>query len=51
MGRFMSDKGLLERIGQMGVTVRDRTSDLVVNAMGFFGRALSARRQFGRNGL
>ena len=37
MGRFMSDKGLLERIGQMGVTVRDRTSDLVVNAMGFLG--------------
>ncbi len=37
MGRFMSDKGLLERIGQMGVTVRDRTSDLVVNAMAFLG--------------
>ena len=37
MGRFMSDKGLLERIGQMGVTMRDRTSDLVVNAMAFLG--------------
>ena len=37
MGRFMADKGLLERIGQVGVAVRDRTSDLVVNAMGFLG--------------
>jgi hypothetical protein len=37
MGRFLSDKGLLERIGQMGVTVRDRTSDLVLNAMSFLG--------------
>jgi hypothetical protein len=37
MGRFMADKGLLERIGQMGVTVRDRTSELVVHAMGFLG--------------
>ncbi|MFY8104364.1 MAG: C40 family peptidase [Ramlibacter sp.] len=37
MGRFLADRGLLGRIGQMGVTVRDRTSDLVVNAMGFLG--------------
>ena len=37
MGRFMAEKGLLERIGQVGANVRDRTSELVVNAMGFLG--------------
>jgi hypothetical protein len=37
MGRFISDRGLLERIGQVGVSVRDRTSELVVHALGFLG--------------
>ncbi len=37
MGRFLAEKGLLERLGQAGQTVRDRTSELVVNAMGFLG--------------
>lgn len=37
MGRFMADKGLLERIGQVGATVRDHTAELVVHAMGFLG--------------
>ena len=37
MGRFLTEKGLLERIGQAGLNVRDRTSELVVNAMGFLG--------------
>ncbi len=41
MGRFLTEKlaekGLLERIGQAGLSVRDRTSELVVNAMGFLG--------------
>ncbi len=37
MGRFLADKGLLERLGQMSVSMRDRASDLVVNAMGFLG--------------
>ena len=37
IGRFMAEKGLLGRIGQMGATVRDRTSELVVHAIGFLG--------------
>jgi cell wall-associated NlpC family hydrolase len=37
MGRFMTEKGLLERIGQAGLNVRDRTSELVLHAMGFLG--------------
>ncbi len=37
MGRFLQEKGLLERIGQAGLNVRDRASELVVNAMGFLG--------------
>jgi cell wall-associated NlpC family hydrolase len=37
MGRFMTEKGLLERIGQAGLNVRERTSELVLNAMGFLG--------------
>ncbi len=37
MGRFMTEKGLLERIGQAGLSVRDRTSELVLHAMGFLG--------------
>lgn len=44
MSRFMAEKGLLEKIEQVGQTVRekaatvkDRTSELVMNAMGFLG--------------
>ena len=37
IGRFIAEKGLLSRIGQMGASVRDRTSELVVHAMGFLG--------------
>src|SRR5690349_12694128 len=37
MGRFMADKGLLGQIDQVRATVVDRTSDLVVTAMGFLG--------------
>ncbi len=34
---FMADKRLFERLEQVGHTVRDRASDLVVTAMGFLG--------------
>jgi cell wall-associated NlpC family hydrolase len=34
MGRFLTEKGLLERIG---LNARDRTSELVLHAMGFLG--------------
>jgi cell wall-associated NlpC family hydrolase len=37
MGRFMTEKGLLERIGQAGLNMRERTSELVLNAMSFLG--------------
>ena len=37
MDRFLTEKGLLERIGQAGLTVRERTSELVLHAMGFLG--------------
>ena len=37
MGRFLTERGLLERIGQASLTVRDRTSELVLNAMSFLG--------------
>lgn len=37
MTRFMADKGLLGRIEQVRVTVADRTSELVMTAMGFLG--------------
>ena len=37
MARFIADKGLLEKIEQVRSTVADRTSDLVVTAMGFLG--------------
>jgi cell wall-associated NlpC family hydrolase len=37
MGRFMADKGLLGQIEQVRATVADRTSELVVTAMGFLG--------------
>jgi cell wall-associated NlpC family hydrolase len=37
MGRFMADKGLLDRLEQVRTRVADKASDLVVNAMGFLG--------------
>jgi cell wall-associated NlpC family hydrolase len=37
MGRFLADKGLLERVSDVGAQVQARASDLVVNAMGFLG--------------
>ena len=37
MTRFMADKGLLSQIQQVRTTVADRTSELVMTAMGFLG--------------
>ncbi|MCY7306835.1 MAG: C40 family peptidase [Rhodoferax sp.] len=41
MGRFLADKGLLgqlgEQLGQVGQTVTEKASELVINAMGFLG--------------
>jgi cell wall-associated NlpC family hydrolase len=37
MGRFMADKGLLEQIQQVRTRVADKTSELVMTAMGFLG--------------
>lgn len=37
IGLFLAEKGLLERIGQAGLNVRDRASALVVHARGFLG--------------
>ena len=37
MSRFLSDRGLLERIGDVGARVETKASELVVNAMGFLG--------------
>jgi cell wall-associated NlpC family hydrolase len=37
VGRLLAEKGLLDRIGQVGVGMRDRASELVVHAMGFLG--------------
>jgi cell wall-associated NlpC family hydrolase len=37
IGTFMADKGLLTALEQVGHTVTDRASDLVVTAMGFLG--------------
>ena len=37
MGRFMADKGLLNRLEQVRHTVTDRASELVLTAMGFLG--------------
>jgi cell wall-associated NlpC family hydrolase len=37
MARFMADKGLFEQIQQVRMTVADRTSELVMTAMGFLG--------------
>lgn len=37
MGRFLAEKGLLERVGDVGAQMQAKASDLVVNAMGFLG--------------
>ena len=37
LSRFMADKGLLSQLEQVRVTVADRTSELVMTAMGFLG--------------
>lgn len=37
MGRFMADKGLLERLEQVRHTVADKASELVLMSMGFLG--------------
>jgi cell wall-associated NlpC family hydrolase len=37
IGNFMADRGLLTTLEQVGHTVTDRASDLVVTAMGFLG--------------
>jgi cell wall-associated NlpC family hydrolase len=37
MDRFLADKGLLTKIGQVRQNVSHKTSELVVNAMGFLG--------------
>ena len=37
MNRFLADRGLLVKLEQVSHSVRDRASELVVNAMGFLG--------------
>jgi NlpC/P60 family len=37
MGRFMSERGLMQRIGEVGVKVENKASELVVSALGFLG--------------
>jgi cell wall-associated NlpC family hydrolase len=37
MSRFMEEKGFLDRVEQVRVKVADRTSELVMTAMGFLG--------------
>jgi cell wall-associated NlpC family hydrolase len=37
MGRFMADKGLLDRLEQVRTRVADKASNLVLTAMGFLG--------------
>ena len=37
MGRFMADKGLLDRLELVRSRVADKASELVLNAMGFLG--------------
>lgn len=37
MGQFMAERGLLQRIGDAGMQLEARASELVVNAMGFLG--------------
>ena len=37
VGRLLAERGILGRIEQVGLTVKDRASDLVINAMGSLG--------------
>jgi hypothetical protein len=37
MAQFLSERGLLQRIGEAGLQLEARASELVVNAMGFLG--------------
>jgi len=37
LNRFLSDRGLMEHIEQVRLSVADRASELVMNAMGFLG--------------
>jgi cell wall-associated NlpC family hydrolase len=37
MDKFLADKGLLSQIGEVGLTVTNKASELVVTAMGFLG--------------
>lgn len=37
MGRFLSDRGLMERIGEVSSKVETKASELVVSALGFLG--------------
>lgn len=37
INRLLTERGLIGRLEQVGVTVRDRTAELVVNAMGLMG--------------
>ncbi|GAC1537878.1 MAG: hypothetical protein NVS2B4_17970 [Ramlibacter sp.] len=37
MERFMADKGLMDRLGQVRTRISSTTSELVVTAMGFLG--------------
>jgi cell wall-associated NlpC family hydrolase len=37
MGRFMADKGMLDRLERVRTRVADKAGELVVNAMGFLG--------------
>jgi cell wall-associated NlpC family hydrolase len=37
MGRFLNDKGLMEKIGEVGNRVESKASELVVSALGFLG--------------
>ena len=37
MGRFLNDRGLMEKIGEVGSRVETKASELVVSALGFLG--------------
>lgn len=37
MGRFLNERGLMERVGDVSAQMQAKASDLVVNAMGFLG--------------
>lgn len=37
LGRMLAERGLIGTLGQAGLAVRNQTSDLVFNAMGFLG--------------